>query len=154
MEAIEGKRSMPRFKPPFPAVSGLWGKPSNINNVKTLSYVPFIVKNGSESYKNIGSETSSGTAIVCLSGHIKRPGMYEIEMGMTINDLLSDIGGGSSTDKEIKLLQTGGPLGGVLGSSEFNVKIDFDDMAKAGAILGSGGIIAVSYTHLTLPTNA
>ena len=94
MEAIEGKRSMPRFKPPFPAVSGLWGKPSNINNVKTLSYVPFIVKNGSESYKNIGSETSSGTAIVCLSGHIKRPGMYEIEMGMTINDLLLNIGGG------------------------------------------------------------
>ena len=141
MEAIEGKRSMPRFKPPFPAVSGLWGKPSNINNVKTLSYVPFIVKNGSESYKNIGSETSSGTAIVCLSGHIKRPGMYEIEMGMTINDLLTNIGGGSSTDKEIKLLQTGGPLGGVLGSSEFDVKIDFDDMAKAGAILGSGGII-------------
>ena len=141
MEAIEGKRSMPRFKPPFPAVSGLWGKPSNINNVKTLSYVPFIVKNGSESYKNIGSETSSGTAIVCLSGHIKRPGMYEIEMGMTINDLLLNIGGGSSTDKEIKLLQTGGPLGGVLGSSEFDVKIDFDDMAKAGAILGSGGII-------------
>ena len=141
MEAIEGKRSMPRFKPPFPAVSGLWGKPSNINNVKTLSYVPFIIKNGSESYKNIGSETSSGTAIVCLSGHIKRPGMYEIEMGMTINDLLTNIGGGSSTDKEIKLLQTGGPLGGVLGSSGFDVKIDFDDMAKAGAILGSGGII-------------
>ena len=141
MEAIEGKRSMPRFKPPFPAVSGLWGKPSNINNVKTLSYVPFIVKNGSETYKNIGSETSSGTAIVCLSGHIKRPGMYEIEMGMTINDLLKNIGGGSSTESEIKLLQTGGPLGGVLGSDEFDVKIDFDDMAKAGAILGSGGII-------------
>ena len=141
MEAIEGKRSMPRFKPPFPAVSGLWGKPSNINNVKTLSYVPFIVKNGSESYKNIGSETSSGTAIVCLSGHIKRPGMYEIEMGMTINDLLTNIGGGSSTSNDIKLLQTGGPLGGVLGSDEFDVKIDFDDMAKAGAILGSGGII-------------
>ena len=141
MEAIEGKRSMPRFKPPFPAVSGLWGKPSNINNVKTLSYVPFIIKNGSESYKNIGSETSSGTAIVCLSGHIKRPGMYEIEMGMTINNLLTKIGGGSSTSSDIKLLQTGGPLGGVLGSAEFDVKIDFDDMAKAGAILGSGGII-------------
>ena len=94
MEAIEGKRSMPRFKPPFPAVYGLWGKPSNINNVKTLSYVPYIIKEGNEQYKKIGSESSSGTAIVCLSGHIKRPGMYEIEMGMTISDLLKNIGGG------------------------------------------------------------
>ena len=141
MEAIEGKRSMPRFKPPFPAVYGLWGKPSNINNVKTLSYVPYIIKEGNEQYKKIGSESSSGTAIVCLSGHIKRPGMYEIEMGMTISDLLKNIGGGSSTANKIKLLQTGGPLGGVLGKEDFGVKIDFDEMSKVGAILGSGGII-------------
>ena len=146
MEAIEGKRSMPRFKPPFPAVYGLWGKPSNINNVKTLSYVPYIIKEGSDEYKNIGSESSSGTAIVCLSGHIKRPGMYEIEMGMTINDLLKNIGGGSSTQNEIKLLQTGGPLGGVLGKEDFDVKIDFDEMSKVGAILGSGGIIVADST--------
>ncbi len=146
MEAIEGKRSMPRFKPPFPAVFGLWGKPSNINNVKTLSYVPYIIKEGSDEYKSIGSESSSGTAIVCLSGHIKRPGMYEIEMGMTINDLLKNIGGGSSNQNEIKLLQTGGPLGGVLGKEDFNVKIDFDEMSKVGAILGSGGIIVADST--------
>ena len=141
MEAIEGKRSMPRFKPPFPAVSGLWGKPSNINNVKTLAYVPYIINKGSDEYKTIGTKTSSGTAIVCLSGHISRPGMYEIEMGMTINDVLEKIGGGSSTSKEIKLLQTGGPLGGVLGKEGFDVQIDFDAMSKSGAILGSGGII-------------
>tara|TARA_B100001996_G_C18661765_1_gene593344 strand:- start:624 stop:2333 length:1710 start_codon:yes stop_codon:yes gene_type:complete len=146
MEAIEGKRSMPRFKPPFPAVYGLWGKPSNINNVKTLSYVPYIIKEGSDEYKKIGSESSSGTAIVCLSGHIKRPGMYEIEMGMTIEKLLKDIGGGSSTENEIKLLQTGGPLGGVLGKEDFDVKIDFDEMSKKGAILGSGGIIVADST--------
>lgn len=141
MEAIEGKRSMPRFKPPFPAVSGLWGKPSNINNVKTLAYVPYIINKGFNEYKKIGTKTSSGTAIVCLSGHIARPGMYEVEMGMTISDVLEKIGGGSSTNKEIKLLQTGGPLGGVLGKEGFDVEIDFDAMSKSGAILGSGGII-------------
>ena len=141
MEAIEGKRSTPRFKPPFPAASGLWKKPTNINNVKTISYVPQIIKNGSDWFKTTGTEKSTGTAIVCLSGHINRPGMYEIPMGMTINDVLNDIGGGSNSESEIKMLQTGGPLGGVLGKDAFSTKIDFDEMAKSGAILGSGGII-------------
>ena len=141
MEAIEGKRSMPRFRPPFPAQVGLWGKPSNINNVKTLSYVPWIIENGYGEFKNIGTERSSGTAIVCLSGHINNRGMYEIPFGMTLGNLLENVGGGSSTRKEIKILQTGGPLGGVLGKEAFDVIIDFDEMAKAGAILGSGGII-------------
>ena len=119
----------------------MWGKPSNINNVKTLAYVPYIINKGFNEYKKIGTKTSSGTAIVCLSGHIARPGMYEVEMGMTISDVLEKIGGGSSTNKEIKLLQTGGPLGGVLGKEGFDVEIDFDAMSKSGAILGSGGII-------------
>ena len=141
MEAIEGKRSTPRFKPPFPAASGLWKKPTNINNVKTISYVPEIIKNGSEWFKGTGTEKSTGTAIVCLSGHINRPGMYEIPMGMTINDVLENIGGGSNSETDIKMLQTGGPLGGVLGKEAFSTKIDFDEMAKSGAILGSGGII-------------
>tara|TARA_B110000438_G_scaffold101946_1_gene100853 strand:- start:13446 stop:15149 length:1704 start_codon:yes stop_codon:yes gene_type:complete len=141
MEAIEGKRSTPRFKPPFPAASGLWKKPTNINNVKTISYVPEIIKNGSDWFKSTGTEKSTGTAIVCLTGHINRPGMYEIPMGMTIEDVLEDIGGGSSSSTEIKMLQTGGPLGGVLGKEAFGTKIDFDEMAKSGAILGSGGII-------------
>ena len=141
MEAIEGKRSTPRFKPPFPAASGLWKKPTNINNVKTISYVPEIIKNGSDWFKSTGTEKSTGTAIVCLTGHINRPGMYEIPMGMTIENVLEDIGGGSSTTSEIKMLQTGGPLGGVLGKEGFSTKIDFDEMAKSGAILGSGGII-------------
>ena len=141
MEAIEGKRSTPRFKPPFPAASGLWKKPTNINNVKTISYVPEIIKNGSEWFKGTGTEKSTGTAIVCLSGHINRPGMYEIPMGMTINDVLENIGGGSNSETDIKMLQTGGPLGGVLGKEAFLTKIDFDEMAKSGAILGSGGII-------------
>ncbi len=145
MEAIEGKRSAPRFKPPFPAAFGVWGRPSNINNVKTIAYVPQIVQNGGAWFKGIGTQSSSGTAIVCLTGHIKRPGMYEIPMGLTIRQVLEDIGGGVVGQK-IKLLQTGGPLGGVLGPEAFDTPIDFDAMSKAGAILGSGGIIVGNET--------
>ena len=142
MEAIEGKRSTPRYKPPFPAQAGLFQKPTNINNVKTIAYVPGIVMNGGGTFKHIGTESSSGTALVCLSGHVKRPGMYEVEMGMTIRQVLDGIGGGvSDGSQRIKLLQTGGPLGGVLGEEAFDTEIDFDAMAQAGAILGSGGII-------------
>lgn len=141
MEAIEGKRSTPRFKPPFPAAAGLWQKPTNINNVKTISYVPSIVTNSANWFKSTGTEKSSGTAIVCLTGHIKHPGMYEVAMGMTIRQVLEEIGGGVIGGERIKVLQTGGPLGGVLGADAFDVQIDFDEMSKAGAILGSGGII-------------
>lgn len=189
MEAIEGKRSTPRYKPPFPAAVGLWQKPTNINNVKTLSYVPRIVKDGSEEFREIGTSSSSGTALICLTGKIERPGLYEVAMGMTINQVLEDIGGGvaggngssngaaggeasataagdngapkaevevgahngsaASSDgklddgvgNSIRVLQTGGPLGGVMGREAFDIEIDFDAMSKAGAILGSGGII-------------
>ena len=146
MEAIEGKRATPRFKPPFPAAAGLWQKPTNINNVKTLAYVPEIVRNGSEWFKNIGTETTSGTAIVCLSGHITYPGMYEIPMGMTIRDVLEKIGGGVSEGERIKVLQAGGPLNGLLGEDAFDTMIDFDAMSAAGASIGSGGIIVGNET--------
>ena len=142
MEAIEGKRSTPRYKPPFPAQAGLFQKPTNINNVKTIAYVPTIVKIGGDQFKRVGTESSSGTALVCLTGHIKRPGMYEVAMGLTIRQVLEDIGGGVADSSErIKVIQTGGPLGGVLGEEAFDTEIDFDAMAKSGAILGSGGII-------------
>ena len=141
MEAIEGKRSTPRYKPPFPAAQGLWKKPTNINNVKTLSYVPEIIRKGSDWFKSIGTETTSGTAIVCLSGHIKFPGMYEIPMGMTIREVLEDVGGGIFKGKSIKVLQAGGPLNGLLGEEAFDTMIDFDAMSAAGASIGSGGII-------------
>ncbi|MBI4220988.1 MAG: SLBB domain-containing protein [Chloroflexi bacterium] len=144
MEAIEGKRSMPRYRPPFPAQVGLWQKPSNINNVKTLAYAPQIVLKGGAWFKNIGTPSSAGTAIVCLSGDIQRPGMFEVPMGMTIREVLNEVGGGPPPGKRIKVLQTGGPLGGVLGESAFDTQIDFDAMAKTGAILGSGGIIVGS----------
>jgi NADH-quinone oxidoreductase subunit F len=141
MEAVEGKRAMPRYKPPFPAAFGVWGHPSNINNIKTIANLPSIISKGSEWFKSIGTDTSSGTAVLCLSGNILRPGLYEVAMGITIRTVIEDICGGVPNKKQLKLLQTGGPLGGVLNSTKLDTSIDFDSMAKAGAILGSGGII-------------
>ena len=141
MESIEGKRAMPRYRPPFPAQVGLWGKPSNINNVKTYAYVPEILARGGDWYAGIGTEKSKGTAIVCLTGNVARPQMAEVPFGITLRQVIDEIAGGVSPGKEIKLLQTGGPLGGFLGPSELDVILDFDEMASKGAILGSGGII-------------
>ncbi len=153
MEAIEGKRAQPRYRPPFPAQAGLWQKPSNINNVKSLAFVPQIIARGSEWFKSIGTEKSTGTALICLSGNIQRPGLYEVPMGLTIRQVLEDVGGGAPNGKTIKVIQTGGPLGGVLGEQAFEVEIDFDAMSAAGAILGAGGIIVgdedVSVVDLT-----
>ena len=141
MESVEGKRAMPRYRPPFPAAYGVWGKPSNINNIKTLAYVPEIVARGGEWFAGIGTERSKGTAILCLSGAIERPGMVEVPMGMTIREAVEGLGGGVPGGGPVKLLQTGGPLGGVLSGEKMDIPLDFDAMARAGAILGSGGII-------------
>ena len=141
MDAIEGKRAMPRFRPPFPAAVGVWGKPSNINNIKTLSYVPEIVAKGGEWFAGIGSGKSTGTAILCLSGNIQRPGMVEVPMGISLRHVLEKMAGGTASGKSLKLLQTGGPLGGVLSGDKLDMSLDFEAMAQAGAILGSGGII-------------
>ena len=151
MEAIEGKRSMPRYRPPFPAQVGVFGKPSNINNVKTLAYVPEIVARGGAWFAGIGTPPdrdrgingSSGTAILCLSGNITYTGLLEVPLGMTLRQVLFDMAGGVPNGKRMKLLQTGGPLGGVLSASDANLDLalDFDVFRAAGAILGSGGII-------------
>ena len=141
MEAVEGKRAMPRYRPPFPAAVGVWGKPSNINNVKTLAYVPEIISRGGEWFAGIGTEKSTGTAILCLTGNIRRPGMVEVPLDMTLRQALEELGGGVPGGRPLKLLQTGGPLGGVLSAAMLETPLDFDAMAKAGAILGSGGII-------------
>ncbi len=141
MEAVEGKRAMPRYKPPFPAAFGVWGKPSNINNVKTYAYVPSIVQNGGDWFASIGTEGSKGTALVCLSGHVNRPGLYEVPFGVTLRQVVEEIGGGVPGGKQVKLLQTGGPLGGFLPGSSLDMAIDFDAMIAAGAMFGSGGII-------------
>ena len=141
MEAIEGKRSQPRYRPPFPAAYGVWGHPSTINNVKTYSYAPQIISRGADWFKSVGTESSAGTAIICLNGNVRYPGLYEVPMGLTLGEVVNDIGGGVPDGKNLKLLQTGGPLGGVLSAESMSIRIDFDEMRSAGAILGSGGII-------------
>ena len=142
MESIEGNRAMPRYRPPFPAQVGLFGKPSNINNVKTLAYVPQIIERGGEWFAGIGQNRSNGTAILCLSGNLKYTGMVEVPLGLTLHQVIYDVAGGVPGDKALKLLQTGGPLGGVLAADQLDIPLDFEAMAEAGAILGSGGIIA------------
>ena len=141
MESVEGKRAMPRYKPPFPAASGLWGKPSNINNVKTYSYVPSIVAEGGDWFAGIGTQRSKGTALVCLSGNIARPGLYEVPFGVTLRQVIEEVGGGVPGGRQLKFLQTGGPLGGFLPASSLDMPLDFDGMVAAGAMFGSGGII-------------
>ena len=142
MEAIEGKRAMPRFRPPFPAQFGLFGKPTNINNVKTLSYVPEIVSKGGEWFAGIGHDTSTGTVILCLSGNLKYTGMVEVPLGINLKDVIFEAAGGMRDGKTLKFLQTGGPLGGVLGADNIDVLLDFEVLRAAGAIVGSGGLIA------------
>lgn len=141
MESIEGKRAMPRSRPPFPAAYGVWGLPSNINNIKTLSCVPEIISRGGEWFAGIGTEGSKGTAILCLSGNISLPGMVEVPMGITLREVIFDVAGGVPEGRKAKFLQTGGPLGGVLPADQVDIPLDFAAMAQAGAILGSGGII-------------
>jgi len=141
MEAVEGKRSMPRYRPPFPAAYGVWGKPSNINNIKTLSYVPEIIRKGADWFASIGTEKSNGTAIACLSGDIRHKGLVEVPFGVSVKHIIEDLGGGDPQGKRIKFLQTGGPLGGLLPSDQFDMKLDFDEMVAAGAMFGSGGLI-------------
>ena len=142
MEAIEGKRAMPRFRPPFPAQFGLFGRPTNINNVKTLAYVPEIMSRGGEWFASIGHERSTGTAILCLSGALNYTGMMEVPLGINLKDVLYEAAGGIRGGKKLKFLQTGGPLGGVLGADNIDIVLDFEVLRNAGAILGSGGIIA------------
>ena len=152
MESVEGKRAMPRYKPPFPAASGLWGKPSNINNVKTYAYVPSIVAKGGDWFAGIGTDRSKGTALACLSGHIKRPGLYEVAFGLTLRQLIEEIGGGVPNGRALKVLQTGGPLGGFLPAAALDMPIDFDGMVEAGAMFGSGGIIVGDETVSVVET--
>ncbi len=142
MEAIEGKRAMPRYRPPFPAQAGLFGKPSNINNVKTLAYTPEIISRGGKWFAGIGHNQSTGTAILCLSGSLNYTGMIEVALGTNLKDVLYEAAGGVPNGKALKLVQTGGPLGGVLGAESVDVVLDFEVLRDAGAILGSGGIIA------------
>jgi len=146
MASIEGKRGVPRLRPPFPAHKGLWGKPTNINNVETFANVPWIINNGWEEYAALGTEKSKGTKVFALAGKIKRSGLAEVPMGMTINEIVFGIGGGIKNNKKFKAVQMGGPSGGCIPASMGDLKIDYDEIVRTGAIMGSGGMIVLDET--------
>ena len=130
---------MPRSRPPFPAAFGVWGRPSNINNVKTLAYAPQIILNGSEWFSSIGVNKSKGTAILCLSGNIVNAGLYEVPMGPSLGQVINELGGGVPEGKRLKLLQTGGPLGGVLGARQHEHPPGLRGDGGGGSDPGLGG---------------
>jgi NADH-quinone oxidoreductase subunit F len=141
MASIEGKRGMPRARPPFPAISGLWGKPTNINNVETWANTARILQKGSEWYSQHGSEKSRGTKTFALVGKVERTGLIEVPLGITLRQIIYEIGGGILKGREFKAVQTGGPSGGCLPSSMLNSPVDYESLAAAGSIMGSGGMI-------------
>ncbi len=146
MASIEGKRGMPRPRPPFPAGSGLWGQPTNINNVETLANVPSIIRHGASWYKSFGTKDSAGTKVFCITGKVKRSGLIEVPMGITLREIIFDIGGGILDDRAFKAVQTGGPSGGVLPESLLGLPVDYQALAGAGSIMGSGGVVIMDET--------
>lgn len=144
MASIEGVRAMPRPKPPFPANSGLFKKPTNINNVETLAAVSSIMRDGAKSYASLGSEKSKGTKTFSLAGKIKRTGLIEVEFGMKLGDIINSIGGGCSDGKNFKAVQTGGPSGGCLTIEHMDLPVDYESLASVGSIIGSGGMVVMN----------
>jgi len=143
MESLEGKRGIPRIRPPFPAVVGLWGGPTIINNVETLASVPHIMVNGAEWYANLGTPKNGGTRLFCLSGHLNRPGVYELPLGYNLLKMIHDVGGGIPNGNKLKAVTPGGSSTPVLTAAECDVAMDFDAVMKAGSMLGSGGVVVV-----------
>ena len=143
IESLEGSRGMPRLKPPFPAQSGYWHKPSNINNVETFANVSWIILNGGNAFSSMGTENSKGTKVFALTGKIKRGGLVEIPMGKTLRDVIFDIGGGIKNDKNFKAVQMGGPSGGCIPEDLLDTVIDYKALSATGAIMGSGGMVVM-----------
>ena len=143
IESLEGHRGMPRLKPPFPAQSGFWRKPSNINNVETFANVSWIINNGGEAFAAMGTEGSKGTKVFAVTGKVKRSGLVEIPMGKTLRDVIFDIGGGMKGDKEFKAVQMGGPSGGCIPKELIDTVIDYKALGATGAIMGSGGMVVM-----------
>jgi len=141
--SIEGERGMPRAKPPFPVASGLWGKPTVINNVETLANIPYIINRGADWFASLGTEKSKGTKVFALTGKVKNTGLIEVPMGIPLRDIIYEIGGGIENDKKFKAVQTGGPSGGCIPEAEIDVKVDYESLMALGAIVGSGGMIVL-----------
>ena len=143
LNSIEGKRGMPRPRPPFPAVKGLWGQPSIINNVETLANIPYILREGSEEFAKMGTDRSKGTKVFALGGKVNNVGLVEVPMGTTLRELIYDIGGGIPDNKNFLAIQTGGPSGGCLREEDLDTPIDFDNLVAKGSMMGSGGAIVM-----------
>jgi NADH-quinone oxidoreductase subunit F len=152
LDSLEGKRGNPRLKPPFPAIEGLYAGPTLINNVETLATVPAIMRMGAAEYAKIGTETSTGTKLVSISGDVKRPGNYEIELGIPSREIIYDLAGGPPSGKEIKFWFPGGSSSPVLTKNDLDIPYDFDSLAKAGSMLGSGAIIVADESRRILDT--
>ena len=143
LNSIEGKRGMPRPRPPFPAVKGLWDKPTIINNVETLATVPYILREGAKKFAELGTEKSKGTKVFALGGKVNNVGLVEVPMGTTLRELIYDIGGGIPNGKKFKAIQTGGPSGGCLTVDDLDTEIDYDNLIASGSMMGSGGAIVM-----------
>jgi NADH-quinone oxidoreductase subunit F len=146
MESLEGKRGIPRIKPPFPAVVGLYGGPTVINNAETIANAPHILLMGGEAYAKLGTERNGGTRLFGISGHVERPGVYELPMGYSLRKAIYDVAGGIKGGKQLKAVVPGGASCPILRADEIDVGLDFDQMAKAGTMLGSGGIVVLDET--------
>ncbi|MGB2908292.1 MAG: NAD(P)H-dependent oxidoreductase subunit E [Candidatus Aminicenantaceae bacterium] len=144
--SLEGKRGNPTFRPPYPAKAGLWGLPTLVNNCETLATVPWILRNGIESYTKLGTEQSRGTKVFSLAGKVARGGLIEVPMGITIREVVEDIGGGIENDRGFKAVQIGGPSGGCVPAALSDTRIDFEDLSKVGAMMGSGGLLVMDET--------
>jgi len=143
MASIEGQRGMPRLRPPFPAVKGLWGKPTNINNVETYANVPWIVSNGARAFAAYGTEKSKGTKVFALAGKISRGGLVEVPMGITLREVINDVGGGVPGGHRFKAVQLGGPSGGCIPEEFIDIPVDYESVTQTGAIMGSGGMVVM-----------
>jgi NADH:ubiquinone oxidoreductase subunit F (NADH-binding)/(2Fe-2S) ferredoxin/NAD-dependent dihydropyrimidine dehydrogenase PreA subunit len=146
LASIEGRRGMPRSRPPFPANEGLWGKPTCINNVETFGNVPQIIVNGADWYAGIGTEKSKGTKVFALTGKINNTGLAEVPMGITMREIIYDIGGGIQNNRKFKAVQIGGPSGGCLPENMLDLPVDYDSLIQAGAMMGSGGLVVMDET--------
>jgi NADH-quinone oxidoreductase subunit F len=146
MASIEGERGMPRPRPPFPAVKGLWGKPTNINNVETFANVRHIILKGAEWYASLGTETTKGTKIFAVTGKVKHTGLVEVPAGMTVRDVIYSVCGGIANNRKFKAVQAGGPSGGCIPADILDTPVDYDSLIKAGAMMGSGGLVVMDET--------
>ncbi len=143
MESLEGKRGYPRIKPPFPAVVGLYGCPTIINNVETLSAVPAIIREGGEAYANRGTPRNGGTRLLCVAGHVNKPGIYEIPLGMNMKKFIYEMAGGIPNGKKLKAVIPGGSSCPLMTADEIDLPMDYDSVARAGSMLGSGGMVVM-----------